>query len=103
MWNLEYDTDKPKCEIETDSQTSENGLAVADGEAGRGGMNWESAVGRCRLLYRTGSSREQFPLIAEGTAVSVLWQTKMGENTKKNVCVCETEALCWTSEVNMTF
>ena len=50
MWNLKYGTNE--LTYETDSLTNtENRLVVAKGEGSGGGIEEESGVSRCRLLY----------------------------------------------------
>ena len=51
MWNLKYDTNEPIYETETTLMDIENRLVVAKGEGVGGGMEWEVAVSRCKLLY----------------------------------------------------
>ena len=46
-WNLNYGTNEPNYKTETDM---ENTLAVAKGEKGERGMDWEFGVSRCKLL-----------------------------------------------------
>ena len=50
MWNLNYDTNEPIYETETDSGI-ENRLVVAKGEGAGEGMEWEVGMSRCKLLY----------------------------------------------------
>ena len=49
MWNLTYDTNEPIYETETDKDT-ENRLVLPKVGGGRE-VNWESGVGRCKLLH----------------------------------------------------
>ena len=51
MWNLKYGTNKPIFKTETRLTDIERRL-VAKGEGGgRGRMDWEFRIGRCKLLY----------------------------------------------------
>ena len=54
MWNLKYETNELIYEIETDSQTQRTDLWLPRGRWGRGGMDWEFAISRCKLLYTEG-------------------------------------------------
>ena len=50
MWNLKYGTDEPNYKTEADSQTQRIDLWLPRAGGGRG-MDWESGVGRCKLLH----------------------------------------------------
>ena len=50
MWNLKHDATELIYETETDSDI-ENRLVAAKGEGSWGGMDWESGISRCKLLY----------------------------------------------------
>jgi hypothetical protein len=50
MWSATYDTNELIYETETDSTDMENRLVAAKGR-GRGRMEWESGISRCKLLY----------------------------------------------------
>ena len=44
MWNLKHDANEPIYKTETN-------LWLPRGNRGRGRMDWESGVGRCKLLH----------------------------------------------------
>ena len=50
MWNLKYDTNELIYEIERLIE-AENRFVVAKGEGSGEGMDWESWISRCKLLY----------------------------------------------------
>ena len=50
MWNLKYDTNELIYEIERFID-AENRFVVAKGEGSGKGMDWESGISRCKLLY----------------------------------------------------
>ena len=53
MWDLKHsDTNELICKKEIDSQTLRTDLWLPRERVGGGGMEWESWVSRCRLLYR---------------------------------------------------
>ena len=49
MWNLKYDTNELIYKIETESQTENRHVIAKAG--GRGGMDLEFGISRCKLLY----------------------------------------------------
>ena len=51
MWNLKSDTSKLIYKTETDSQTQRTDLWLSRGMRGEGGLDWESRISRCKLLY----------------------------------------------------
>ena len=46
MWNLKYDTNELNNKIETQIERTDLSLP-----RGWGGMEWESGISRCKLLY----------------------------------------------------
>ena len=54
MWNLKYDRNDLTHETVNRLTNTENRLVAAEGEAGRGRMDWESGILRCKLLYQVG-------------------------------------------------
>ena len=52
MWNLKYDTNGRIHLAETDTQTYRTHLWLPRGREGRGGMDWEFGVSRCKLLHK---------------------------------------------------
>ena len=48
MWNLNYDTNEPIYETDSDI---ENRLEIANWERVEGGMKWEIGIKRCKFLY----------------------------------------------------
>ena len=48
MWNLNYDTNEPIYETDSDI---ENRLVIAKWERVEGGMKWEIGIKRCKFLY----------------------------------------------------
>ena len=97
MYNLKYDANELIYKTETDSQTSGR-LVVARERVGRDGLGVGSS--RCKvlyiewinnkvLLYRTGNYI-QYPMINHN-----------GKEYKRE-CICITESLCYTVEINTT-
>ena len=106
MWNLKYDTNKPICETETDSQTQRADLWLPRGKEGSRRTGWQFGVGRCKLLhiliewisnkilpYSTGN-QIQYPAINHNG--------KMEENRKKESICMYKESLCSPEEINTT-
>ena len=52
MPSLKYDTND--LTYKTVNRLTESRLVAAEGEAGRGRMDWESGILRCKLLYQVG-------------------------------------------------
>ena len=48
MWNLQYDTNEPIYETDSDIK---NRRVVAMWEVGGGGMEWQFGISKCKLLY----------------------------------------------------
>ena len=48
LWNLKFDTNEFIYKMETNSQTQRTYSWVSGGRGCRGGMNWESAISRCK-------------------------------------------------------
>ena len=51
MRNLKYDTNELVYKTETDSQTQRAALWSPRGRGGGGGLDWESGMSRCKLVY----------------------------------------------------
>ena len=65
-----------------------------------GGMDWEFRISNCKLLYRV--DVQQSPNVKQKTIFSILRKTIMEKNIFKNVCICVTESLSCTAEINTT-
>ena len=61
-------------------------------------MDWESGISRCRLLYIGWINKVL--LYSTGNYIQCPVIKQYGQNMKKNVCVCITESLCCTAEIN---
>ena len=48
LWNLKFDTNEFIYKMETNSQTQRTYSWLSGGRGCRGGMNWESAISRCK-------------------------------------------------------
>ena len=76
------------------------GCQVGDG----GGMDWEYGISRCKLLY-TEWLNNKVLLYSTGNYIQYLMINHNGEEYEKEyiyVCVCITESLCCTAEINTT-
>ena len=72
MWNLKYDRNEHIYGTETDSQAQEHNVWSLKGKEGRGGINWDFGISKCKLprvkhknkapLYSTGNYT-QHPII----------------------------------------
>ena len=51
MWNLNYNTNKPTYETETESQTERVDWWLPRGERCWRGTEWEFGINRCKLVY----------------------------------------------------
>ena len=51
MWTLKYGTNEPTYKTEADSQTWRTELWLLRGREERRRTDWESGVGRCKLLH----------------------------------------------------
>ena len=102
MWNLKYDTNQHIYKTETITDI-ENRLVVDNGEAVRGGKDWEFGISRCKplyigyinnkvLLYSTENYYIQYPVINHNGK----------EYEKEYIYVRITESLCCTAEINTT-
>ena len=78
---------------------------VAKGEGRGSGMDGDLGFNTCKLLHLEWISNESY-CIAQGTIASLLGQTMMERNIKKNVSIhthtCVTESLCYTAEIGTT-
>ena len=100
MWNLKYDTNELIYKTETDAQTQKTNLWLPRGREGRGEMDWEFVISRCKLLYIEWinskvllySTRNyiQYPVINHNGKEYIL----------KRIHICITESLCCTAEIN---
>ena len=95
MWNLKYDTNELIYETETDSQTQRTDLWLPRGSGGRGGMDQEFGISRCKLLY-IGWINNKFLLYSTGNYIQCSVINHNGKEYKKEwlcvyiyVCVCE--------------
>ena len=75
----------------------ENRLVVAKGG---GGMEWEFAVSRCKLLY-IGLINNKVLLYSTGNYIQYPVINRNGEEYE-NEYICITESLCCTAEINTT-
>ena len=75
----------------------ENKLVVAKGEGVGGGMEWEAGVSRRKLLYIEWINNRSY-CIAQGTAIV----EKSIYKIRECICICITESLCCTAEINTT-
>ena len=72
---------------------------VDKGEWGGGGMDWEFGVSRCKLLYKEWINKVL--LYSTGNYIQYHVINHSGKEYKKEcVCVCITESLCCTAEIN---
>ena len=93
MWNLKYDTDRPMCEIGTDPQTSENGLAVTSGEARRGGIIGSLRLADAGFYTEWGAA---VPTDSIGGCSQRPVTNHNGEEYRKYVCVCVCVCVKWS-------
>ena len=94
MWNLKYDINESIYKTETVTQ---NRLVIDKMKEGRGGLDWEFGISKCKLLdtdcinkallYSTGNYI-QYPLI--------------NHNRKEYIYVYITESLCCAPETYTT-
>ena len=75
---------------------------VAKGEGGGGGMEWECGISRCKLVY-IGWINNKVLLYSTGNYIQYpVINHNRKEYEKEYVCVCITESLCCTAEINTT-
>ena len=78
----------------------ENGFVVAKG--GRGGMDWEFGVSRCKLLH-TEWINNTVLLCSTGNYIQYPGINHNGKEYKKQyIYMCISESLCCTAEINTT-
>ena len=51
MWNLKYNTNELIYKTKIRVTDTENRLVLVKGEKGANGIDWESGINRCKLLY----------------------------------------------------
>ena len=66
-----------------------------------GGIEWEFGVSRCKLLYIEWINNKVL-LYSTGNYVQYPVINHRERNMKRNVCMCITESLCCTAEINTT-
>ena len=59
------------CHTNSECADVESRLVVAEGERGRRGMDWESGISRCKLLYR-GWINSNVLLYTQGTMFNIV-------------------------------
>ena len=79
----------------------ENRVVVAQGECAGGGMGWDFGISICELLY-IGWINNNILLYSTGNYIQYPVINHSGENMRMNVCMCITESLCCTAEINTT-
>ena len=86
IWNLKYDANEHIYETETDNRL------VTKGEGGEGGNNPKYRIDKrqSHILCSTGNYYIQYPVISHNGK----------ESENKYMCVCVTESLCCTAEIN---
>ena len=76
-------------------------LWLPRGRVGGRGMDWESGVGRCKLL-RSEWINSKVLLYSTGNYIESPGINHNGKEYKKNVYTCITESLCCTAEISTT-
>ena len=66
-----------------------------------GGMEWEFGVSRCKLLYIEWINNKVL-LYSTGNYIQYPVIKHNGKEYEKDVCICITESLCCTAEINVT-
>ena len=78
MWNLNYDTNEPIYETETDSQVKRRlVVAIEEGGCGRR-MDWEIGVNICKPLYIEWINNK-VPLYSTGNYIQYLVINRKGK------------------------
>ena len=99
IWNLKYDTNEHIHETETGSQIWRTDLWLPRGMGGAG-MDWESGIRRCRLLYTEWISNKVLLYSAGNDTSSNLYSNPVTNHKiwKGNIYI--SESLCRTAEIN---
>ena len=74
---------------------------VAKGEGGGGGKYWEFGISRCKLLHIEWINNKVL-LYSTGNYIQYPVINRDGKEYEQNVCMCLTESLCCTAEMNTT-
>ena len=64
-------------------------------------MEWDFGISICELLY-IGWINNNILLYSKGNYIQYPVINHSGENMRMNVCMCITESLCCTAEINTT-
>lgn len=95
MWHLKYGTNDHVYETETHSEILYREQICGCQRGDRRGKDWEVGISRCKL-WHAGWVNKVLPY------TTGLRQTRMENNTKKYICVCRSESLCCTAQINTT-